>query len=130
MIEPAYRATLDWLLHLEVTRGWDLKLESVRRALRLFGSPEEGLAVLHVAGTNGKGSTAAISQSILSAHGLRAGLYTSPHLNDFRERIRIGGDWIDAEAVVRWVEEMRRRMAGSSVERLAKFSFFFARAHA
>lgn len=122
MSDSAYAATLDWLLHLEVTRGWDLKLESVRQALLLLGSPEEKLAALHVAGTNGKGSTAAIAQAVLSAKGLRVGLYTSPHLSDFRERIRIGRNWIESEAVVELVEETRRRMAGSSVE-LTFFEF-------
>lgn len=122
MSDPAYSATLDWLLHLEVTRGWDLKLESVRRALELLGSPERELSALHVAGTNGKGSTAAIAQSVLSAHGLRVGLYTSPHLSDFRERIRIGRDRIDAKSVVDLVEETRRRTAGSAVE-LTFFEF-------
>ncbi len=122
MSEPAYPASLDWLLHLEVTRGWDLKLESVRRALELLGSPERELSVLHVGGTNGKGSTAAIAQSVLSAHGLRVGLYTSPHLSDFRERIRIGPERIDAKSVVDLVEETRRRTAGSAVE-LTFFEF-------
>ncbi len=111
-----YALTLDWLLHLEARRGWDLKLESVRQALERFGSPERDLAALHVAGTNGKGSAAAIAHSVLSAAGLRVGLFTSPHLSDFRERIRIGAQWIAADDVVALVEEIRERLAGTAIE--------------
>src|ERR1051326_7930270 len=86
-----YDETLAWLYQLEVTRGWDLKLESVRAALVRLGSPERSFPSIHVAGTNGKGSTAAFAHSVLMRHGLRVGLFTSPHLVDFRERIAIGG---------------------------------------
>jgi dihydrofolate synthase/folylpolyglutamate synthase len=120
--DPSYAQTLDWLLHLEVTRGWDLKLESVREALEILQSPHEKLAALHVAGTNGKGSTAAIAEAVLSAHGLRVGLYTSPHLADFRERIRIGADPMDPQAVCDLTAEVRRRLEGSKVE-LTFFEF-------
>ncbi|MGH7859235.1 MAG: bifunctional folylpolyglutamate synthase/dihydrofolate synthase [Candidatus Binatia bacterium] len=117
-----YTETLEWLYHLEVSRGWDLKLESVREALSLLGSPEKDLRVLHVAGTNGKGSTAAIAQAVLTGAGLRVGLYTSPHLSDFRERIRIGNELIPSDAVVDLVDEVRGRIRGSGVE-LTFFEF-------
>ena len=111
-----YEETLSWLYRLEVSRGWDLKLESVRAALERLGSPERKFPSLHVAGTNGKGSTAAIAHAVLSRHGLRAGLFTSPHLSDFRERVRVGDEWIPEAAVVELVDEIRERLFESGVE--------------
>ena len=111
-----YAETLEWLYHLEVSRGWDLKLESVREALARLGSPQQTFAALHVAGTNGKGSTAAFAHAVLSRQGLRVGLFTSPHLNDFRERIRVGEEWISQDAVVALAEEVRASLRGSAVE--------------
>ena len=67
----------------------DLKLARIQGFLSLLGNPQDSLRVIHVAGTKGKGSTCAFLAYILKAAGFSAGLYTSPHLNDFRERIRI-----------------------------------------
>ncbi len=117
-----YEETLAWLYHLEVSRGWDLKLESVRDALLQLGSPEQAFPALHIAGTNGKGSTAAFAFSVLAHGGLRVGLFTSPHLSDFRERIRVGDEMVGREAVVDLAEEVRSRLAGSHVE-LTFFEF-------
>lgn len=66
-------------------------LERTRSLLKLLGRPERGLKVLHVAGTNGKGSVCRMLESVLLARGLRCGLYTSPHLVDFNERFRVQG---------------------------------------
>ena len=66
-----------------------LKLERIKGFLDLLGNPERGLRCVHIAGTKGKGSTAAFIAYILREAGFRTGLYTSPHLRDFRERIRI-----------------------------------------
>ncbi|MCK4547437.1 MAG: bifunctional folylpolyglutamate synthase/dihydrofolate synthase [Candidatus Eisenbacteria sp.] len=71
--------------------GVKLGLENTRLMLERLGHPHRGLAAFHVAGTNGKGSTSAILAAILEAGGCRTGLYTSPHLLDYRERIRVGG---------------------------------------
>ena len=79
--------------------GWRPGLATVRRLLDLLGNPQESLPSLHVAGTNGKGSTAAMLSAILQAAGYRTGLYTSPHLLDFTERIRVNGRPIDAAEV-------------------------------
>src|SRR5262249_5629269 len=111
-----YADTLSWLYHLEVSRGWDLKLESVRAALERLGSPERSFPSLHVAGTNGKGSTPAIAHAVLSRHGLRVGLFTSPHLSDFRERVRVGDEWIPEAAVVELSDEIRERLLDTGVE--------------
>lgn len=72
-----------------------------------FGHPHRRYRCIHVGGTNGKGSTAHTIASILQAQGLRTGLYTSPHLVDFRERMRVNGQMISRAAVVDFVERYR-----------------------
>ena len=88
-------------------RGIKLGLEPTRQLLQHFGNPHLKIPSIHIAGTNGKGSTAAITQSILQAAGYRTGLYTSPHLLDFRERIRIGQELIGAEEIVQQVSRIK-----------------------
>ena len=79
--------------------GVRLGLENMRAACAALGSPERAAAVLHVGGTNGKGTTAEALAALAAAHGLTAGLYTSPHLVDFRERVRVAGRPVEAAAV-------------------------------
>jgi dihydrofolate synthase/folylpolyglutamate synthase len=100
MSPGAYESTLAWLYRLEAQQGIDLKLERVRRAAAALGHPERAAPTFHVAGTNGKGSTAAMLAAMLAADGRRVGLYTSPHLVSFRERITIAGALIGEDAVV------------------------------
>jgi dihydrofolate synthase/folylpolyglutamate synthase len=104
-----YQQTLEFLYHLEIER-MDLKLERVAEALQLCGSPQQRFASLHVAGTNGKGSTAAFLHSILRTAGYRVGLFTSPHLIDFCERIRLGARWITEQEVIDGVAEIRSQV--------------------
>jgi len=84
-----------------------LGLERMERALRALGHPERGLRVLHVAGTNGKGSVCAMAAEALRLAGHRTGLYTSPHLVSFRERIAVDGQAIDEEALARRIAQVR-----------------------
>jgi dihydrofolate synthase/folylpolyglutamate synthase len=86
--------------------GMKLGLERMLEALRLLGDPHRGYPVLHVAGTNGKGSTCAFAEASLRAAGLRTGLYTSPHLIHFCERIRVGGTPISEERAADLFEEI------------------------
>jgi dihydrofolate synthase/folylpolyglutamate synthase len=80
--------------------GIKLGLAPVQRMCELLGNPEQQYGVIHVAGTNGKGSVSAIIASILQASGLKVGLYTSPHMVRFNERIRVDGvDLSDSELV-------------------------------
>ncbi len=94
--------SLTWLNSTQFF-GIKLGLENTRRLLAHLGNPEQRLQIIHVAGTNGKGSVCAMMDSIFRAAGLRSGLYTSPHLSDFRERIRVDGAMIpkntEAEAL-------------------------------
>ena len=115
-----YQQTIDWLCSLDALRGMDFRLERLHAALGALGNPERGLPAIQVAGTNGKGSTAAMIHSVYSEAGYRCGLFTSPHLQTFRERIRVGTDFIDEDRVVDLVE--RVKWAGSQVE--AELTFF------
>lgn len=80
------------------------ELSSIRALLERIGNPEKNLNCVHIAGTKGKGSTAAMTASIFSTAGMKTGLYTSPHLVDFRERIRVDGRMISEEDCITQVE--------------------------
>ena len=82
-------------------------LSNTHALMELLGHPERGLKCVHIAGTNGKGSTANMIASILQCAGYKTGLHTSPHLRDFRERFRINGEMIPQEAVTAFVEQYR-----------------------
>jgi len=79
-------------------------LENISKLLAALGNPEKALTYVHVAGTNGKGSTSHMLSALFQEHGLKTGLFTSPHLIDFRERIKINGEYIPEHVVVNWVE--------------------------
>src|SRR5204863_3898050 len=87
--------------------GAKLGLENTFKLAALAGNPQERLRFIHVAGTNGKGSTCAMIESICRTAGLRTGLFTSPHLVSFAERIQIDRQPIPQPDVVRLVEEFR-----------------------
>src|SRR5215475_11462851 len=106
---PTYQETLEVLYRLEVER-MDLKLERVTEALRLCGSPHLRFPAIHITGTNGKGSTAAFLHAILSVAGYKTGLFTSPHLVDFCERICLGNRFISEQEVVHGVSLLRRQV--------------------
>jgi len=84
-------------VHQKARTGQKPGLERIRRLLALLGDPQKELKFVHIAGTNGKGSTAAMLASVLEAAGLKTGLYTSPHLWDFRERFQVNGQPIPEE---------------------------------
>jgi dihydrofolate synthase / folylpolyglutamate synthase len=86
-------------LYARVPLGVRLGLAAMREACAAMGHPERAFPAVHVAGTNGKGSVCAMVESIARAHGLRTGLYTSPHLCRFAERVRLGGEPIGDEAL-------------------------------
>jgi len=96
MSAPRY---VDLLRRLEGARaaGVELGLERVRAALGRLGDPQKRFAAVQVAGTNGKGSTAAMAEAIWRASGVRTGLYTSPHLCRFTERMRVAGIEADGD---------------------------------
>lgn len=83
------------------------RIEPVRRLAELAGTPQLSYPVVQIAGTNGKTSTARAAESLLRAHGLRTGLFTSPHLVDFTERFQLDGEPIGGEALISAWEELR-----------------------
>lgn len=98
--------TIDWLYSLE-SRGEVYKLERMERALSLLGDPHKRLRAIHIAGTKGKGSVAALIDSVLRASGLHVGLYTKPHLVRLTERTRIDGKEMPARQMVEYVKRLR-----------------------
>ena len=82
-------------------------LETTHQLDKHFGHPHQQFKTIHIAGTNGKGSCSHTIAAVLQCAGYRVGLFTSPHLIDFRERIRINGEMIPEEYVVNFVEEHR-----------------------
>ncbi len=103
---PGYQDSLNYLFGLQ-KHGIKFGLNSTENILARVGNPHRGLRFIHVAGTNGKGSTAAMLAEILQAHGFRTGLYTSPHLVRFTERFRLNGREVPAERILRVFEKIR-----------------------
>ncbi len=102
----AYEAVRKRLYRLQ-RFGIHLGLDTISSLLSEIGNPQRRFPVLHVAGTNGKGSVAAITASVLQAAGIRVGLYTSPHLLDFCERIQVQGRCIPERRVVELFDGIR-----------------------
>ena len=102
-----YQQALDWLYSTQ-NFGIKLGLDGPKQLLRqLLANPTRNTQVVHLAGTNGKGSTSAIIDSLSRATGLRCGLFTSPHLVDFRERIRVNGEMIPEQVVLDTILEIK-----------------------
>jgi dihydrofolate synthase/folylpolyglutamate synthase len=113
MILMHYPEAIEFLLQRQ-QNGMKLGLDTMNELMERLGRPERRFPSVHIAGTNGKGSTAAMLESVLRCAGYRTGLYTSPHLVDVRERIRIDGEWISEKdmlactvAVHRPVEDLQ-----------------------
>ncbi len=108
-----YAQTIDYLyasqpaFHLVGASAYKPGLDNTYCLMAHLGNPHEQLRAVHVAGTNGKGSTSHLIAAALQAQGYKVGLFTSPHLVDFRERIRISGEMIPEETVVQFVAEHR-----------------------
>ncbi|MGH2542129.1 MAG: bifunctional folylpolyglutamate synthase/dihydrofolate synthase, partial [Ardenticatenaceae bacterium] len=135
-----YQATLDYIWNLvnfetkpPATRG-EYKLDRMRALMAQLGNPQERLRAVHIAGTKGKGSTAAMIERVLRAAGYRSALYSSPHLHDPRERMRIVGNPISEEEFVALVERLRPAIEAdnetTTFEALTAMAFvWFAESH-
>ena len=84
----------------------ELGLERISRILDILGNPQDKLKCIHIAGTNGKGSVCAIIESVLKETGMKVGLYTSPHIFDYTERIKISGNEISKNDFANYVEKI------------------------
>lgn len=109
-----YREAIDFLYKLGLF-GTRLGLENTFALARLNGNPHERLRFIHVAGTNGKGSTCAMLESVYRAQGLRTGLFTSPHLVSFTERIQVNRACISEEEVARLTDRLSQSLGGREV---------------
>lgn len=114
MTEEEYQQTLEWL-YAQIPNYQELGekaykpgLDNITKLCSFFGNPQEALNTVHIAGTNGKGSTSSMISSVLQEAGYKTGLYTSPHLIDFRERIKINGQVCGRDFVFHFVEKLKK----------------------
>ena len=87
-------------------------LTLVKKALEILGNPQNSFPIIHIAGTNGKGSTCAITAQILREAKYKVGLTISPHLNDYRERIQVNGKWISEKEIVSCYQKISKKIDG------------------
>ena len=105
-MENSYKKAIEYIYNLN-KYGIKLGLKNITCLLSLFGNPHLKTRVIHVAGTNGKGSTSAIIHSILKNAGYKVGLYTSPHLVSFQERMVINGEYISPDEVISLLKRLK-----------------------
>ena len=116
-----YRQTLDYLfskLPMYQRKGstaYKEDIGNIVEASKILNNPHQKFKSIHIAGTNGKGSTAHMLASILQESGYKVGLYTSPHLKDFRERIKINGEKISKNSVIKFVDQNKRAFENISM---------------
>lgn len=113
MTKKEYQDAIEWLYvqnpnyQVEGKKAYKPGLENITALCDFFGNPEEHLKMIHVGGTNGKGSTCHMLSSILQESGYKVGLYTSPHLIDFTERLKINGENADHEFVFDFIKKLQ-----------------------
>jgi dihydrofolate synthase/folylpolyglutamate synthase len=121
MNRNGYQQSLDYLYGLEKF-GMIFGLTKEKEILETVGNPDQEIQAIHIGGTNGKGSTAAMMSSILQKEGFTVGLYTSPHLIRFTERIKVNGKEIEKEEVTDLTDWMREKVETAGIA--APFTFF------
>ena len=127
-----YAQAVEWLMSFaDFERGSgprrakpDFALDRIRSLLRRLGDPQHGRITIHIAGSKGKGSTAAMLESVLRAGGLRTGLFTSPHLHEFTERVRILSAPLPEEEFARLCEQIRHVVEADLAEEPGHVSTF------
>lgn len=122
-LELDYREAMDYLVTL-TKFGMNFGLGRIEELLKRVGNPEQGLRVIHLGGTNGKGSTTMLIAGVLKEAGFRVGVFTSPHLHDYRERITINGEMIPKAAVSGLIQTLRphlEELVQSGVEHPTEF---------
>lgn len=116
MSEPkgGYSSALNFIMRRELF-GMKLGLDNISKFLARIGTPQNNFRSVHIAGTNGKGSTAAFIESILRQAGYKTGIFTSPHLVDYRERIRVNGEQIEKRFITSFVRKYRNLISRNKV---------------
>nr|WP_314499187.1 folylpolyglutamate synthase/dihydrofolate synthase family protein [uncultured Chryseobacterium sp.] len=113
MTNEEYQKAVEWLFvqtpnyQIDGEKAYKPGLESIIRLCGYFGNPEEKIKCIHIGGTNGKGSTSNMLASVLQEAGYTVGLYNSPHLIDFTERIKVNGENCDKEFVFQFIEKFK-----------------------
>ena len=113
MTNEEYQEAVDWLFvqapnyQIDGEKAYKPGLENITRLCDFFGNPQEKIKCIHIGGTNGKGSTSNMLASVLQEAGYKIGLYNSPHLIDFTERIKIGGENCDKEFVFHFIQKLK-----------------------
>ncbi|MCY0976051.1 bifunctional folylpolyglutamate synthase/dihydrofolate synthase [Chryseobacterium wangxinyae] len=113
MTNQKYQEAVDWLFvqapnyQIDGEKAYKPGLENITRLCDFFGNPQEKIKCIHIGGTNGKGSTSNMLASVLQESGYKIGLFNSPHLIDFTERIKINGENCDKEFVFQFIQKLK-----------------------
>ncbi len=110
-----YEESIEWLNTIPISfdrnnKNYEFKLDGIKAFLSHLDNPHSKLKIIHVGGTNGKGSTCSIISSILQESGYKIGAFTSPHIKDYRERIRIGKNFIEKYFILQFIKDNRLKI--------------------
>ncbi|MFY1048177.1 bifunctional folylpolyglutamate synthase/dihydrofolate synthase [Chryseobacterium sp. GP-SGM7] len=114
MTNEQYQEAVEWLFvqapnyQIDGEKAYKPGLENIRKLCAFFGNPQDKIKCIHIGGTNGKGSTSNMLSSVLQESGYKVGLYNSPHLIDFTERIKINGKNCDKEFVYKFIQKLKK----------------------
>ncbi|GAB0154860.1 folylpolyglutamate synthase/dihydrofolate synthase family protein [Chryseobacterium sp. Alg-005] len=113
MTNEQYQQAVEWLFvqapnyQIDGQKAYKPGLDNITRLCNFFGNPQEKIQCIHIGGTNGKGSTSNMLASVLQESGYKVGLYNSPHLIDFTERIKVNGSNCDKEFVFNFIQKLK-----------------------
>ncbi len=113
MTNQQYQEAMEWLFvqmpnyQIDGQKAYKPGLDNIKKLCEFFGNPQDKIKTIHIGGTNGKGSTSNMLASILQESGYKIGLYNSPHLIDFTERIKVGGENCDKEFVYHFIQKLK-----------------------
>ncbi len=111
--DTEYQKAVEWLFvqmpnyQIDGKKAYKPGLENIKKLCNFFGNPQDKLKTIHIGGTNGKGSTSNMLASVLQESGYKTGLYNSPHLIDFTERIKVNGKNCDKEFVLSFIQKLK-----------------------
>ena len=113
MTSQEYQEAIDWLFvqmpnyQIDGQKAYKPGLDNIKKLCEFFGNPQDKIKTIHIGGTNGKGSTSNMLASVLQECGYKIGLYNSPHLIDFTERIKVDGENCDKEFVYHFIQKLK-----------------------
>lgn len=113
MLGKDYQDAIEWLFvqapnyQKDGKKAYKPGLDNIKKLCNFFGNPQENLKMIHIGGTNGKGSTSNMLASVLQEQGYKVGLYNSPHLIDFTERIKVNGKNADKEFIFQFIQKLK-----------------------